>query len=185
LTPSSGRTTAGVVVAATLASTLLAPPLLFPLAFATVAAAADDAGECSEPGACVEEGEGGDGAVIPEYAAAYAEAKGEVDAGGGVGGGGADEFPTRHATNGDRLITKEELALHTTAQDRIWLSILGRVYNVTDGDGFYGALKGEEDGGEDCREGSEEARLFECQKMMLRPIDKIHNIPFNQYDFIP
>ncbi len=128
-------------MAAALASTLLAPPLLFPLAFAAVAAA-DDAGECSEPSACVEEGEGGNSAVIPEYAAADAEAKGEVDADGGVGGGGVDKFPTRHATNGDCLITKEELALQTTVQDRIWLSILGRVYDVTNGEGFYSALKG-------------------------------------------
>ncbi len=141
LTPSSGRTTAGVLIATALASTLLAPPLLFPLAVAAVAAT-NDAGECSEPGVCVKEGEGGDGAVIPEYAAADAEAKGEVDADGGGGGAGADEFPTRHATNGNRLITKEELALHTTAQDQIWLSILGRVYNITDGEGFYSALKG-------------------------------------------
>ena len=54
-------------------------------------------------------------------------------------GGGSDEnIPTalpRHAPNGDRLVGGEE-------PDRIWLSILGKVYDVTDGEDFYGALGG-------------------------------------------
>ena len=54
-------------------------------------------------------------------------------------GGGSDEnIPTalpRHAPNGDRLVGGEE-------PDRIWLSILGKVYDVTDGEDFYGDLGG-------------------------------------------
>ena len=51
-------------------------------------------------------------------------------------------FSQHHASNGDRLITPTKLALHTTKEARIWLSILGKVYDVTDDEDFYGALKG-------------------------------------------
>ncbi|KAL3822112.1 hypothetical protein ACHAXA_011890 [Cyclostephanos tholiformis] len=90
--------------------------------------------ECAGPGTCVVDGEGGgDDGII---------AAGDAT---GVGLGADDAIPstpTRYAVNGDRLITAEELSLHTTTESRIWLSILGRVYDVTDGEDFYGALKG-------------------------------------------
>lgn len=49
--------------------------------------------------------------------------------------------------NGDRLITPDEIALHigNTADGgspQIWLSILGKVYDVTTGPDFYGHEKG-------------------------------------------
>ena len=44
--------------------------------------------------------------------------------------------------NIDRLIRDEELTLHILKEPCIWLSILGRVYNVTNGKDFYGALRG-------------------------------------------
>ena len=39
---------------------------------------------------------------------------------------------------GKRLITHDELARHTTEEKHIWLSILGKVYDVTNGISFYG-----------------------------------------------
>ena len=51
-------------------------------------------------------------------------------------------FEVKTAANGDRIISAEELALHTTVDKRIWLSILGKVYDVTDGVDFYDATKG-------------------------------------------
>ena len=47
-----------------------------------------------------------------------------------------------HAPNGDRLISHDELAKHTTKDKRIWLSILGKVYDVTEGVDFYDATRG-------------------------------------------
>ena len=37
-----------------------------------------------------------------------------------------------------RLITPTELAQHTTIENQLWLSILGKVYDVTTGPSFYG-----------------------------------------------
>lgn len=48
----------------------------------------------------------------------------------------------QHAPNGDRLISHDELATHTTKGTRIWLSILGKVYDVTEGVDFYDATRG-------------------------------------------
>ena len=45
--------------------------------------------------------------------------------------------PAEHA-----LISHSELASHVTIENRIWLSILGKVYDVTEGDSFYGFTKG-------------------------------------------
>ena len=154
---SSSSGTAGVgACAAALAWTLLAPPLLFPLAAAAADASSNaDARECAEPGGTCVDGEGG--AVPPDAAEVDDRAGGDPaatavttpgDDDGDGGGVGSDEtIPTtallpRHAPNGDRLIGDEELALHTSKESRIWLSILGRVYDVTDGEDFYGALKG-------------------------------------------
>ena len=49
--------------------------------------------------------------------------------------------------NGDRLITADELALYigkggASPDNPIWLSILGKVYDVTTGEDFYGEEKG-------------------------------------------
>lgn len=41
-----------------------------------------------------------------------------------------------------RLIKPEELAEHTTQENKIWLSILGKVYDVTTGLSFYGPTSG-------------------------------------------
>jgi hypothetical protein len=153
---SSSSGTAGVGACAALAWAL-SPPLFFPLAAAAAAADASlnaDARECAEPGGTCVNGEGG--AVLPDAAevddraggdpAPTAVTPGDDDDDGGVG---SDETipttaltPPRHAPNGDRLIGSEELALHTSKESRIWLSILGKVYDVTDGEDFYGALKG-------------------------------------------
>ena len=52
-------------------------------------------------------------------------------------------FEQVFATNGDRvIISSEELSIHIEKEYRIWLSILGKVYDVTDGEDFYSALKG-------------------------------------------
>ena len=51
-------------------------------------------------------------------------------------------FEQIYASNGDRVISSEELSIHIEKEYRIWLSILGKVYDVTDGEDFYGALKG-------------------------------------------
>ena len=44
--------------------------------------------------------------------------------------------------DGHTLISHSELAAHITIENRIWLSILGKVYDVTEGDAFYGFTKG-------------------------------------------
>lgn len=44
--------------------------------------------------------------------------------------------------DGHTLISHSELASHITIENRIWLSILGKVYDVTEGDSFYGFTKG-------------------------------------------
>jgi len=51
-------------------------------------------------------------------------------------------FEQIFASNGDRVISSEELSIHVEKEYRIWLSILGKVYDVTDGEDFYSALKG-------------------------------------------
>lgn len=51
-------------------------------------------------------------------------------------------FEQIYASNGDRVISSEELSIHIEKEYRIWLSILGKVYDVTDGEDFYSALKG-------------------------------------------
>jgi len=51
-------------------------------------------------------------------------------------------FEQIFASNGDRVISEEELSIHVEKEHRIWLSILGKVYDVTDGEDFYSALKG-------------------------------------------
>jgi hypothetical protein len=96
--------------------------------------------ECEEgqPGSCVVDDDEGS-VVVPDDVAGVAETTGGddqvvvVDAAADAAAADAD---------GDRLIGHEELALHTTTENRIWLSILGKVYDVTDGEDFYGALKG-------------------------------------------
>ena len=57
-----------------------------------------------------------------------------------------DNTPATNA-NGDRVITHAELAKHVGAggaspTNTIWLSILGKVYDVTTGEDFYGEAKG-------------------------------------------
>ncbi|KAL7539484.1 hypothetical protein ACHAXR_009337 [Thalassiosira sp. AJA248-18] len=57
------------------------------------------------------------------------------------------ETTAQFGPNGDRLITPEEIALHTgvggaSPDNPIWLSILGKVYDVTAGEDFYGATAG-------------------------------------------
>ena len=150
---SSSSGTAGVGACAALAWTL-APPLLFPLAADAADASSNaDARECAEPGGTCVDGEGG--AVPPDAVEADGRAGGDPAATAVTpgdddddGGAGSDETITttallpRHAPNGDRLIGDEELALHTSKESRIWLSILGKVYDVTDGEDFYGALRG-------------------------------------------
>jgi hypothetical protein len=44
--------------------------------------------------------------------------------------------------DGHALISPSELSSHVTIENRIWLSILGKVYDVTEGDSFYGFTKG-------------------------------------------
>lgn len=44
--------------------------------------------------------------------------------------------------NNERLITIDELSQHTTEENQIWLSILGKVYDVTTGISFYGPNSG-------------------------------------------
>ncbi|KAL3795459.1 hypothetical protein HJC23_000817 [Cyclotella cryptica] len=59
----------------------------------------------------------------------------------------SDEQPSNAETirtnsNNERLITIDELAQHTTEENQIWLSILGKVYDVTTGISFYGPNSG-------------------------------------------
>jgi hypothetical protein len=98
----------------------------------------DDAatqGECTGPGTC-SSADDVDGAALPDdgFPGESLQDDGRIN--------GLVSFSQHHASNGDRLITPTELALHTTKEVRIWLSILGKVYDVTDGEDFYGALKG-------------------------------------------
>ncbi len=44
--------------------------------------------------------------------------------------------------DGHTIISHSELASHITIENRIWLSILGKVYDVTEGDSFYGFTSG-------------------------------------------
>lgn len=48
----------------------------------------------------------------------------------------------RTNSKNERLITPEELAQHTTEGNQVWLSILGKVYDVTAGLSFYGPDSG-------------------------------------------
>ncbi|KAL7544540.1 hypothetical protein ACHAWF_007918 [Thalassiosira exigua] len=63
------------------------------------------------------------------------------------------DVPEQECANPDgaapdvRIITHDELALHTgkggaSAENPIWLSILGKVYDVTTGEDYYGEEKG-------------------------------------------
>jgi hypothetical protein len=52
------------------------------------------------------------------------------------------EQPPAANPDGHALISHSELASHVTIENRIWLSILGKVYDVTEGDSFYGFTKG-------------------------------------------
>mmetsp|Transcript_21604 Transcript_21604/g.50821 ORF Transcript_21604/g.50821 Transcript_21604/m.50821 type:complete len:257 (+) Transcript_21604:95-865(+) len=59
-----------------------------------------------------------------------------------------DEHPVeRYNASGDRVITPSELAKHVgeggaSETNQIWLSILGKVYDVSTGEDFYGYGKG-------------------------------------------
>jgi hypothetical protein len=145
-----GRTSApcysgGPVVVVVLVSTMLAIssnltphfPRLLDVSAANDADGADEA--CAESGVCVADGEGG---VDDDVVVVVVPPDGDIVVDGVTGGGGDDAMPRMHAANGDRLITHEELSLHTTTDERIWLSILGKVYDVTEGEDYYGALKG-------------------------------------------
>ena len=93
----------------------------------------DDAatqGECMEPGTCSSTDDV-DGAALPDDGVPGDSLQDDEPINGLV------PFPQHLASNGDCLITPAELALHTTKEVQIWLSILGKVYDVTDGEDFY------------------------------------------------
>lgn len=87
--------------------------------------------------------EGLDAAELTESQAAATAA----DAQGGTGAA-LDDKESKSIQNGNntdntvRLITSEELAEHVTEEKQIWLSILGKVYDVTTGLSFYGPNSG-------------------------------------------
>ena len=117
---------------------------LVPLPFPYVATASDavtlfaDAGdmtqECTESGTCIADDDNDGAAVLTNVDAGTTDTTEQPTMDG--------KFSQLYAPNGDRLITVPELATHTMKENRIWLSILGRVYDVTDGEDFYGALRG-------------------------------------------
>lgn len=107
------------------------------------ASSVDAAGECSEPGTCSSGEEGG----VARGAAAEAEEAAVADEQRSEGGGAQSQSqsqspPPATSPTGDRLITHDELGRHVRKEDRIWLSILGKVYDVTEGIDFYGQEKG-------------------------------------------
>jgi len=53
-----------------------------------------------------------------------------------------DQPNTKKNPDGQTIISHSELASHITIENRIWLSILGKVYDVTEGDAFYGFTNG-------------------------------------------
>ncbi|KAL9189200.1 hypothetical protein ACHAXT_011690 [Thalassiosira profunda] len=95
--------------------------------------------ECTEPGTCSSEG-GAESQSTSETDGANNDAPNADDA-------PPATFEQRFGPYGDRLISAAELALHigkggATEANPIWLSILGKVYDVTTGEDFYGADKG-------------------------------------------
>jgi len=101
----------------------------------TTATDDDDAKECSEPGTC----DNSENVDLDTNTDASSESETNSEQ------TNESSLSTPSATtgpNGDRLITHEELALHTGGEAGIWLSILGKVYDVTTGKSFYDAEKG-------------------------------------------
>lgn len=100
---------------------------------AETAAVNADAQECKEPGTC--NGSDNTNADVASDSEPNDEQTNNEP---------SDPTPARFAPNGDRLISSEELALYTGKEEgsTIWLSILGKVFDVTTGPEFYSALKG-------------------------------------------
>mmetsp|Transcript_30450 Transcript_30450/g.73446 ORF Transcript_30450/g.73446 Transcript_30450/m.73446 type:complete len:265 (+) Transcript_30450:187-981(+) len=94
-----------------------------------------DAHECIEPGTC------GDSDNANVDTASDSETN---DGQTNTNNEPSDLTPAKFAPNGDRLISSEELALYPGKEEgsTIWLSILGKVFDVTTGPEFYSALNG-------------------------------------------
>lgn len=120
-----GRSSSAMMMMAVVALTTncLLTPLLSPVSF-TIASDVGNAAATTSSEQCMEES--GSSCSADDAANNVAE----------------KSYPQLHAPNGDRLISHDELATHTTKDKRIWLSILGKVYDVTEGVDFYDATKG-------------------------------------------
>ena len=157
-----GSSSRGLVVAILVVATKLtlslnrstaAPSCLLPRIIFASAATNDADGEnaptsareaCDDAGSCIADGRGGggvDGDVVV-VAVPPKDDDGEINVANDATGGGDIVTRRTHASNSDRLISHDELELHTTTDERIWLSILGRVYDVNVGEDYHGALKG-------------------------------------------
>lgn len=102
------------------------------------ATAKDESKECNEPGACDDNENVNVDNTITDASSTESETNSVQT---------SDWTPpivtATKAPNGDRIITHEELALHTEGGDAgIWLSILGRIYDVSTGTDFYHPDKG-------------------------------------------
>jgi len=131
----------GLSLSSLASSTVLAislAPLTLAAAETVDAAVASDARDCKEAGTCNSD----DGNVDDTSTDASSDSQ--------VNSEQSNELSSPSQTtgpNGDRLISHEELALHigkggASPSNTIWLSILGKVYDVTTGEAYYGAEKG-------------------------------------------
>mmetsp|Transcript_4413 Transcript_4413/g.9536 ORF Transcript_4413/g.9536 Transcript_4413/m.9536 type:complete len:279 (+) Transcript_4413:121-957(+) len=120
----------------------------FTLGVAEETVVAADAQECKDPGTCSDD----DANAVNTSKDPSSVEKANSEQTDGISLEQADESespPSETTTglNGERLITLEELALHTgkggaSPSNPIWLSILGKVYDVTTGEQYYGEGKG-------------------------------------------
>jgi len=104
---------------------------------------AADAQECVEPGTC-----GDDGANVDKNSEQINEESNLEQTNAEEESESPPVVIAELSPGGERLISAEELALHTgkggpSPDNPIWLSILGKVYDVTAGEDYYG----EENGG--------------------------------------
>lgn len=108
------------------------------LAATEIADAATTDQECSEPGTCSVDG--GSTRGWWEWWSGGSKSTSQANS---ASSGSKSTIPQTMDPKEERLITPEELALHTGKDGGpIWLSILGKVFDVSTGEDFYGEGNG-------------------------------------------